>query len=226
MAITDRARLIKASALLAALGLSLGAAPVASAPAATLPLAVAPDGAGAYSYSRPLVHLSDREGAPRIHVAQREGSGCRWVRRQERNDGERRPAHIQHGLCARLLDEPRAACIHQTQCTVRGRIRIMNRRGPGTGRLQVCVGMDVHTARHRDLTDPLERDAAHLLEGYARLRPGQLKDSTYLVKYNSTLGRAHHLYIDHIHAYPAADRFGLPIEAPTCESDKFFVPIP
>jgi hypothetical protein len=103
-------------------------------------------------------------------------------------------AHQERGLDARVLTA-RAGCPPESSpfCLALGRIRVTNHRSrPAV----VCVGIAVHTARHRNLS---VEGRSRQGQARVRLRPRSTKVSTYEVVYTSGLGQAHHVEISHLH---------------------------
>jgi hypothetical protein len=64
-------------------------------------------------------------------------------------------AHRHRALSAHLVGTPQIFCPDGPSgrfCSIEGRVRVVNHRAPGSGRILVCVGIDVIDGRGRSLS--------------------------------------------------------------------------
>jgi hypothetical protein len=108
-------------------------------------------------------------------------------------------AHNQRRLSATILSN-RVLCDELTYpyCAVEGKVRIRNNNPRGSGRIVICVGIDVHTKGHRSLSvePPLPQGQATIT-----LRPRKSGVTKYRTVFNASAGAAHHVHVTHVHKH-------------------------
>ncbi len=110
-------------------------------------------------------------------------------------------AHEESGLVSRFVGGWQGTCdISPRICRAEGLVRIYSDRRPGSGALAICVGIQMHTANHRNLS--LEPRTVHG-QAVARVRPGRSKLATYKTVLDNSRGTPDHVHVVHTHAHRA-----------------------
>jgi hypothetical protein len=108
-------------------------------------------------------------------------------------------AHNQRRLSAKIVSA-QVACDQLTYpyCSVEGKVRIKNKRAKGTKPIVICVGIDVHTKKHKSLSvePPLPGGQA-----VAYVKRGKSKVTTYRTVFDASGGTADHVHVTHVHKH-------------------------
>lgn len=109
-------------------------------------------------------------------------------------------AHRHRALSAQLVGSPRIYCPDGPRgpfCSIEGRVRIVNQRAPGTGRIIICVGIDVINGRGQSLSiEPPSTGG----QAVAALAPGRFQVTTYRTTFRRPL-QAKVPVITHVHKH-------------------------
>ncbi len=107
--------------------------------------------------------------------------------------------HEQRGLDAGIVGTTHVFCdFGGPICRAEGRVRVTNNRRPGTGAVATCVGIEAHTASHRNLSieGPSEWGQA-----VATVRPGRSRTTTFKTVYDESAGPIDHVHVIHTHRH-------------------------
>ena len=105
-------------------------------------------------------------------------------------------AHRAHNLKGRIVSQFAEDCAaHARRCAWVGDVLVVNNRAPGTGPLRICVGIDVYTDSHNNLSSGTS------LHGQAMvtLRPGHRVTAEYRAVYKVAHSRAVKVQVHHLH---------------------------
>jgi hypothetical protein len=106
-------------------------------------------------------------------------------------------AHAQKKLSAEVLSGT-IGCdeITYPQCWVEGDVVISNKNRKGTGKLAICVGIEVHTMDHDVLS---YQPPDEFGQAIATVRAGKSKTVEYKALFDMSAGEPEHVHLKHVH---------------------------
>lgn len=108
-------------------------------------------------------------------------------------------AHEEPGLDAGILGTTHVFCdFGGPICRAEGHARISNNRPRGSGKVAICVGIEMHPSSHRNLSlEPLTVSG----QAVALVGPGRSKTTTFKTVFNEASGLADHVHVVHAHKH-------------------------
>jgi hypothetical protein len=105
---------------------------------------------------------------------------------------------VEGHLKAHIIKDHAAECLpHDRRCKWDGDVRIFNLRPRGTGRVHVCVGIDVFTYAHDNLTSETSLSG----QATAWVRPGHPKVKEFHMSYRQSHPAGMDVEVTSVHKY-------------------------
>jgi hypothetical protein len=108
-------------------------------------------------------------------------------------------SHEERGLDAGIVGTTTVFCdFGGPICRAEGRVRATNDRARGTGPVVFCIGIEMHTAAHRNLSLEPPTVAG---QAVTTVRPGRSRTTSFKTVYDESAGRIDHVHVVHTHRH-------------------------